>query len=189
MVAVFEFFVRPRGFDLNEAEKSHGETYCDCCHRNPVALHQKEIKVFAQSDSALLAKNDSLPVIRENHGTKLLRIHVRNQIDLKEIIISNELVASNTVVNVPYYDDGRSKVGKFIAKTIREKILKENTPKDSPLRGYEIAEAGVTGLNMLFGWEMALDEKKDQNGELKSVYFSSKILKFNAPVKKTESIQ
>jgi len=35
---------------------------------------------------------------------------------------------------------------------------------------------------------MALDEKNDENGELKSVYFSSKILKFKAPVKKSEPL-
>jgi hypothetical protein len=36
---------------------------------------------------------------------------------------------------------------------------------------------------------MALDEKKDEKGELKSLYFSSKILKFNAPIKKSEPVQ
>jgi hypothetical protein len=57
------------------------------------------------------------------------------------------------------------------------------------LKAYEIAEAGVSGLNKLLGWEMALDERKDENGKLKSVYFSSKILKFNAPVKNSEPLR
>lgn len=85
-------------------------------------------------------------------------------------------------------DDGRSKIGKYIAKTFREKILKEKTPHDTPLKGYEIAEAGVTGINKFFGWEMALEKKNDENGNLKSVYFSSRMLKFNAPVKKSEPL-
>ena len=59
----------------------------------------------------------------------------------------------------------------------------------APLKGYEIAKAGVTGLNKLMGWEMALNERKDVEGNLKSVYFSSKLLKFNAPVKKSETLQ
>jgi hypothetical protein len=66
--------------------------------------------------------------------------------------------------------------------------LKENPSPDSPLKGYEFAEAGVSGLNKLLGWEMALDKNNDNNGELKSIYFSSKILKFKAPVKNTESL-
>jgi hypothetical protein len=85
-------------------------------------------------------------------------------------------------------DDGRSKIGMFITKTIREKFLREKSV-DRPLKGYELAKAGVEGLNKLMGWEMALDERKDLEGNLKSVYFSSKLLKFNAPVKKSESLR
>jgi hypothetical protein len=80
------------------------------------------------------------------------------------------------------YDD-RSRIGKFIAQTFRDKILKEDIPEDTPLKGYEIAEAGIEGLNKLFGWEMALTRNNDENGELKSLYFSSRTIKFNAPVK------
>jgi hypothetical protein len=71
---------------------------------------------------------------------------------------------------------------------LKEKILKEKTAKDSPLKAYELAEAGVSGLNKLLDCEMVLDEKKDANGVLKSVYFSSKIIKFNAPIKKSEPL-
>jgi hypothetical protein len=122
-------------------------------------------------------------------GTLLEKIPVSSQIDLKEQIITGTLMALNSPVAVPYDDDGRPKLSKIIAKAFREKILKEKKAKDSPLKVYEIAEAGVSGLNKLLGWQMALDKKNDEYGELKSVYFSSKILKFNAPVKKTESLQ
>ena len=87
---------------------------------------------------------------------------------------------------IPDVEDERSRVGKFISKTFREKFLKEKTPPDTPIKGFEIAEAGVAGLNKLFGWQMALDMKNDDNGQPKSVYFSSKILKVSAPVKKRE---
>ena len=66
--------------------------------------------------------------------------------------------------------------------------MKENKAKESPLKAYELAKAGVSGLDKLLGWEMALDERKDANGLLKSVYFSSKILKFNTPIKKPEPL-
>ena len=86
------------------------------------------------------------------------------------------------------YDEERSKLSRFIARTFRERILKEPSSADTPLKAYEIAEAGVTGLNKLLGWEMDLDERKDEKGELSSVYFNSKILKINAPVKKSEPL-
>jgi hypothetical protein len=117
------------------------------------------------------------------------KIPVFSQVEVKGKTIPNNLIAFQPTFNIPVYDDGRSKLGRFISKTFREKILKEKSAKDTPLKGYEIAEAGVTGLNKLLGWEMALDKKTGENGELKSVYFSSKLLKFNAPVKKSEPVQ
>jgi hypothetical protein len=98
---------------------------------------------------------------------------------------TSSLIALNNTVTLPPDMDDMSNVGRFITKIFREKILREKVASETPLKGYEIAEAGVAGLNLLFGWEMALNEKNDENGELTSVSFSSKILKFNAPVKKT----
>ena len=136
----------------------------------------------------LLAEIDSMPQSSILTRTIINKITVPSSIDLKGEPIPNTLIALNPSVTVPEYDDGRSKLSKFIARTFREKILKESKAKDSPLKAYEFAKAGVSGLDKLLGWEMALDEKKDANGVLKSVYFSSKIIKFNAPVKKSEPL-
>jgi hypothetical protein len=129
--------------------------------------------------------DDSL--FRKNNPELLLnKIPVFKKFNLNETSVSNKLVALKNILVLPRADDEQSNISKFIARTFREKILKEKTAKDSPLKVYEIAEAGVSGLNKLFGWEMALDQKTDANGELNSVYFSSKLLKFNAPVRKNE---
>ena len=96
----------------------------------------------------------------------------------------DQLIAFNSETDIPVIDDDRSRIGKFLAKTYRDIILKDEKASDIPLKGYEIAEGGINGLNKLLGWEMALTTSTDSNGELKSVYFSSKLLKFNAPVKK-----
>jgi hypothetical protein len=117
------------------------------------------------------------------------KVPVKYGMELNKKVLPNTLIALSITTTHPEADDERSRLSRFIAKTFREKILKVKSARDSPLKAYEIAEAGVSGLNKLFGWEMALDERKDQNGELKSVYFSSKILKFNAPLKKTETLQ
>jgi len=130
--------------------------------------------------------DDSLMRITANQQMTVRKVPVYTRVDLGKGIVSNTLVASNQIINIPEPGDERSKAGKFISKTFREKILKEKAPHDAPLKGFEIAEAGVAGLNKLFGWQMALDMKNDDNGQPKSVYFSSKILKVNAPVKKRE---
>jgi hypothetical protein len=133
--------------------------------------------------------NDSTPVSPVNSLSIVNKIIVNQSIRIKEDSIPNTLIALNPSATIPEYDDGRSKLSRFIARAFREKILKENRPKDGPLKAYELAKAGVSGLDLLLGWEMALDERKDANGVTKSVYFSSKILKFNAQVKKPEPVQ
>jgi hypothetical protein len=96
------------------------------------------------------------------------------------------LIASNTeFIPVVTYDD-RGPVRKFIAGVFREKILGEDKYSDGPIKPYEIAKAGVDGINRLLDWEMVLKENVDEKGELKSVYFGSTLLSFNAPVKKTD---
>ena len=150
---------------------------------------QKINSVITQSEPTALMPNESLQRNSPDPEIQLTKISFYAKIDLKVRSVSNTLIASNPNLIIPEVDDERSNLSKFIAKTFREKILKETSSKNSPIKAYEIAEAGVTGLNKLLGWQMALDQNNDENGELRSVYFSSKILKFNAPVKKTEPLQ
>lgn len=84
-----------------------------------------------------------------------------------------------------FADDGRSNVERFMARFFHEKIMKEEKLGDKPVKGYEIAEAGINGINKLLGWEMALLKNTDGSGSVTSVYFSSKMLRFNAPLKKS----
>lgn len=90
---------------------------------------------------------------------------------------------------IPLFPDERSNVNRFLARLFHEKIMRDTTAGDRPVKGYEIAEAGIAGLNKLLGTELALQRNTDENGEVTSVYFSSSLLKFNAPVKKTGTLQ
>jgi len=99
----------------------------------------------------------------------------------------NSLVSLNIATREPtYYDPGRGRIKRFIASNFRTKILKDEKYNDAPIQPYEIAEAGIGGLNKLLGWEMAFVKTSDEEGELQSFYFSSRVLKFNAPVKKPD---
>ena len=73
-----------------------------------------------------------------------------------------------------------------IAITFREKLLGEEIPDPSPLKALEIASAGVTGLNRILGWEMDLEVTKEDRGSVNAVAFSSRLLRFQTPLKKTE---
>ena len=129
---------------------------------------------------------DSLTRKIENSEIKVDKVPVYKHFDIGMGIPGNSLIASNPPLSIPKARDEMSRTGKFISKTFREKFLREKNPADSPLKGYEIAEAGVNGLNKLLGWQMAFDIKNDETGQPNSVYFRSKILKVSAPLKKRE---
>jgi hypothetical protein len=162
-------------------------------HSETVKTKVKKAEVFSPdqtfaslADLADKIKEDS--AVSSSNEPGVGKIKIAEFSGLSQSTGRYELASSFIYIPDEEADNGRSKIGKYIAKTFREKFLKEKTPPDSPLKAYEIAEAGVTGINKIFGWEMALDKKNDQNGNLKSVYFSSRILKFNAPVKKSEPL-
>ena len=110
-------------------------------------------------------------------------------IDLKTKPSEYSLIASTIDIKEVLYDDERNRLSKFIARVFREKILKEEPGSDAPVKPYEIAAAGIDGLNWLFGWDMSLVAVNNKEGDLKSIYFSSRILKFNAPVRKTDTAE
>jgi hypothetical protein len=157
--------------------------------KNPALLSQIAPPVQTKLNTFKSVPNDTAASSSENPGIILNRISTPERPVIGSPVISGTLISFVPRIQIPVEDDGRPRFGRFLAKAFRQKILKENTTKDSPLKAYEIAEAGVSGLNKLLGWEMALDERKDENGKLKSVYFSSKILKFNAPIKNSEPLR
>jgi hypothetical protein len=146
----------------------------------------KEIPVIAENIQSKIMISDS--IVSENNTSvyRITTIPAVSEITFAVISPRASLITTSIKLEEPVYDQERSKLGKFIARTLRQKVLKDKLPDDSPLKGYEYAEVGIAGLNKLFGWEMELVKTNDANGELKSFYFSSKVLKFNAPIKKAQ---
>ena len=137
----------------------------------------------------VLLSVDSSAVTERNTEFVISKVPVFSKAEINKEILNPSLISSNIVIREPlYYDDERSRLSRFIAVTFREKILKNDEYNDAPLKTYEIAEAGIEGLNKLLGWEMALVKTSDEEGQLKSFYFSSRVLKFNAPVKKSNPL-
>lgn len=116
-------------------------------------------------------------------------IAFRTEVKLTGSGLYGSLVAINTPVSYSRQDDEAPGFNDFIARIFREKILKSDNPSQGELKVYEIADAGINGLNKLLGLNMSLDENIDENGDVTSVYFNSRLIKFNAPVKKDESAQ
>ncbi len=59
------------------------------------------------------------------------------------------------------------------------------TKEPESVDGYLIANACIRGVNRVLGWEMELEQEKNNEGEPLTTNFSSSLLTFSAPVKKT----
>ena len=97
---------------------------------------------------------------------------------------NNMLAHSKTVFDT--YDFEKPTPSRNLAQIFREKILKEKIPDNSPIKTYELAEAGINGLNKLLGWEMDFRTRIDENGKVKTIYFSSRRFYAQIPVNKSE---
>jgi hypothetical protein len=127
---------------------------------------------------------DSSSDIQRAEALSMLKIEIPENLITEYRPYNNVLQAYNHGFIPPLIDD-RSNVERFFARFFHERIMRDKISGNRPVESFEIAVAGISGLNKLFGWEMALHKNTDENGEIRSYNFTSKLLKFNAPVKKT----
>jgi hypothetical protein len=117
---------------------------------------------------------------------KVSKIDYKQDVELLEKEFTGTLIAMKTDETSSSGMQEKPGFNEFLAKVFRNKIMKSKTSETGSIKAYEIADAGINGLNKLLGWQMSLLKTRDDKGDLKSLYFSSKILKFNAPVKKVQ---
>jgi len=160
-------------------------------------LHPNSINVFLTINKSDEPEKKSFPVnslvgdsskmTEQIERARISKIDYIHDVKLVEKEFTDALLATNT--------DKKSSIetaekpgfiNAFVARVFREKILKSKTTEAGSVKIYEVADVGINGLNKLFGWQMSLQKTRDEKGDLKSLYFSSKILKFNAPVKKSQ---
>lgn len=131
------------------------------------------------------SESDSLPIINRELPLTNLVIKMPENILNPNLFSSDNLVAFNQNNIVRFEPDSRSNVDIFLANLFHKTIMGDTVLTYRPVNSFDLAVAGITGLNKLMGWEMELRKTIDRNGEIKSYYFTSRLLKFNAPVKKT----
>jgi len=90
-------------------------------------------------------------------------------------------VELKTVTSLPVAERGDNWIVRGLS-LLAEAITKEPKSVD----GYLIADACVRGVNRVLGWEMELEQEKNHEGELLATNFSSSLLTFSAPAKKTQ---
>jgi hypothetical protein len=153
---------------------------------NALSTLQKTIPDEIKPYPAKTLTNDPTAANTEIRQVNISKLDFKQDVSMGGKEFTGTLIAiKKDVTSAPEIPETPS-FNKFIVKTLREKILKSKTHESGSLKAYEIADAGINGLNKLLGWQMSLQKTRDDKGDLKSLYFSSKILKFNAPVKKVQ---
>jgi hypothetical protein len=145
-----------------------------------------EMKASRANIHANIPENEPSAVNSEIRQLNISKIDFKQDVNIGGEEFTSTLIAINIGEISSVETPEKPGFNEFIAKIFREKILKSKTPETGSLKAYEIADAGIKGLNKLLGWQMSLQKTWDDKGDLKSLYFSSKILKFNAPVKKVQ---
>ena len=126
---------------------------------------------------------DSFPVFLRPEALNSLKVEIPENFIAAYTPEAHSLRVYDPDYNPPLIEY-RSNVQLFLARLFHEKIMKDTNSGTRPVESYEIAQAGIKGLNKLFGWEIALHKNTDENGDIRSYNFNSRLLKFNAPVKK-----
>lgn len=172
----------------------------------PVAIKEPEINTIRNSSRPAIRKSiteilvsevnlakteqidhqgpDSFPIFQKQEVLNSLKVEIPGNFILAYSPESGSIRIYDPAY-IPPLIEYRSNVQLFLARLFHEKIMKDTNSGTRPVESYEIAQAGIKGLNKLFGWEIALQKNTDENGDIRSYNFSSRLLKFNAPVKKT----
>lgn len=129
------------------------------------------------------------PVLTVETEFKRLQGPEKISVNLTADIIDAEKYLSASLIPyrpdyIPPLIEHRSNVELFMAKLFHEKIMKDPNAGTKPVERYDLARAGILGLNKLFGWELALDRNTDEQGNTRSYYFASRLVRINAPVRK-----
>jgi hypothetical protein len=142
-----------------------------------------EAKTSLVKQTVIDSSQEKQPIEHVN----ISKIDFKQNVNLVEKEFTSTLLAINTKsISITEIPEKPGFINAFFTKVFREKILKSKTPEAGSIKGYEIADVGINGLNKLLGWQMSLQKTRDEKGDIKSLYFSSKILKFNAPLKKDQ---
>ena len=77
-------------------------------------------------------------------------------------------------------DDEYISFRSFLAESVNKKVFKKKKDK---IEMFDIAQAGVEGINKLTGGNMTLERIFDENGNPSKTEFTSRLLAFSTPAK------
>ncbi|MFO7852570.1 MAG: hypothetical protein ACQERS_04805 [Bacteroidota bacterium] len=147
-----------------------------------------QVTVATSISTAEIIKDDSLPV-QYRTLIEISPLRAKSDIRLDDSqthYLLAEIDPYPTTLPADFDDNTDLSVREFLAYHFRKQILKEEDPDIENLKAWEIADAGIMGVNTLLGWNMELDTEKNEEGKLKSISFTSELIKFDHNSKKNK---
>ncbi|MGM0666002.1 MAG: hypothetical protein ACQETA_01660 [Bacteroidota bacterium] len=134
-------------------------------------------------------KSDPTPVKAEIH-LAVSTIPVREEIKLDNVEVRYLLAETEPYdISLPpgTMDNMKMTVREFLAFQFRKSILDEEDPGVENLKAWEIADAGIKGVNSLLGWNMEFQAGQSEDGRLQNLRFTSELLKIDHDFKKSNT--
>jgi len=132
----------------------------------------QEVNIVPEKSNSLI-KPDAIVITLK----KIRRKNI-NPIPEKPILAALVPTKELEVIENPYTNLTLSQKA---VKSFKSEILKEEKEKINPdkLTIWDIADAGIKGVNKIIGWKMEFDKKYDEEGELTALAFDSNTISFN----------
>jgi len=114
------------------------------------------------------------------------RLEPKGIFQIKQPVLSADLRFSSEIEGEQPDNTGFLTIRQFAIRKFKSEILLEEEDKINTdrLSVWDMADAGVKGVNKLVGWNMKLDKIYDEKGNITTLAFNSGILAFNTSLKK-----
>jgi hypothetical protein len=124
---------------------------------------------------------EAMPMNRLTHRTSIIGPKIPEPQSTKLLYASNY----QPVIKIPAASENILTLPQYALQLFREKILGEDRQlvRKTRFSMWEVAGAGVNGINSLAGTKMKLDREYDTDGTILAVSFNSKLVDVESPIR------
>lgn len=143
--------------------------------------HEKQTVAETERTDRQSIKSDPTPVKAEIH-LAMMKIPAVEKIELDNQQVSYLLAETEpymTSLPQEQRDSLKMSVREFLAFHFRKSILDKEDPGIENIKAWEIADAGIKGINTLLGWNMEFQAAQGEDGRLQNLHFTSELVKID----------
>lgn len=180
------FTINSPAFDDNKDEKDHGTENLQ--NSSPKTINRGEdihkIASITETPAVLSEASQKKDDYRPNFITDSFPENL-NKLSRRKTEIFKASTPNIALANVSYFEIPVSKSNLSLTqkavKIFKKGILNEEEEEINPDKFtiWDIADAGISGINKIIGWEMELDKEYNEKGDLKALTFNSNTISFN----------